>query len=127
MHFNSGNFYMPKKKWISSPDSFCLRAKDNFQEYYMNGFYKSVGEGIFIVEINGERNYLGVIGKLSIQDYREGRILKHENILPARQQSSMDRVIQRKAMIKPTLLTYNPQPHIDQLILDYMKNHKPIL
>ena len=127
MHFNAGQFYIPKKKWISSPDSYCLRVKDNFQEYFTSGFYESIGEGMVILEIMGERNYLGLIGKLSLQDYRQGKILAHEKTLPASHQSAMDRVIQRKAMIKPTLLTYDPHPEIGMLLTEYISKHKPVL
>ena len=127
MQVTTGKFYLPKRKWISSPDSFCDQVKYNFPEYLKNGFYKSVGEGMFIIHIRGQRSYRGIIAHIPIEDYRTGQILKHEDILPARHQAAMDRVIQRQALIKPTLLTYQPVVEIDRILTAHMEQNSPVL
>jgi len=64
----------------------------------------------------GPHTQLGLVGVASAQDYRAGRVKRHEFTLPAKEDDRM-RLIQRlKAHLGPVFLTYHAQPDIDALL-----------
>ncbi len=119
----------PRLEFISSSDSFFGTVKKDYSEFKSSGFFhKAAQEGIYIYEIKGEaRSYFGVISTSDIQDYKDGKILKHENTLPSSEQTQLQLFFKRKATVKPVLLTYPGVPLIDKWISNYSKNNKPFL
>ena len=128
MKISSFRPLIPNKKWISSPDSFSEKAKVSLMEYIQNGFYLELEPGFIIIEIK-HRNYryLGLVGMLSLDDYRNGKLLPHENVMAAQQQVNMDLLLHRKTMIKPCIIAYKPQKAMTQIMLECIANHKPQL
>lgn len=119
----------PRQEFISSSDSFFGTVKKDYTEFKSSGFFhKAAQEGIYIYEIKGEaRSYFGVISTSDIQDYKDGKILKHENTLPSSEQTQLQLFFKRKASVKPVLLTYPGVNSIDKWIQNFSKNNKPFL
>ncbi|MEL6924857.1 MAG: DUF1015 family protein [Bacteroidota bacterium] len=119
----------PDLDFIASPDSFFGTVKENYVEYKENDFFKKTDrEAIYIYQIKSKwRNYLGLVACADIEDYLEGHILKHENTLAPKEQQQMQLLLNRKAMVKPILLTYPDVAYINELLQGYIEKHPPFL
>ena len=119
----------PRLEFIASSDSFFGTVKEDYPEFKNSGFFhKAAQEGIYLYEIQSEnRSYFGVVATSDIQDYKSGKILKHENTLPTSEQKQLQLFFKRRATVKPVLLTYPNVNSIDKWITIYCKNNKPFL
>lgn len=98
----------PKLDLISSIDSFFGTVKQDFKEYYASGFFRQhLQEALYVYQIKTDRRtYLGIIGCIDIKEYTKGNIRKHEQTLAYKMQKQVALALQRKASVKPVLLTY---------------------
>ena len=119
----------PRLEFIASSDSFFGTVKKEYPEFKESGFFhKAAQEGIYIYQIQKEgRTYLGVVCTSDIEDYNEGKIIKHENTLPTLEQTQLQLFFKRRAAVKPVLLTYPRVSKIDSWLKNQIKNRKPIL
>lgn len=119
----------PRLEFIASSDSFFGTVKREYPEFKQSGFFhKSAQEGIYIYQIEGkERSYLGIIATSDINDYLDGKILKHENTLPASEQTQLQLFLKRKAAVKPVLLAYPKVNVIDKWLKKFIKNKPAFL
>ncbi len=119
----------PELELITSVDSFFKSVKHQFEKYRKTGFFKRAAqEAFYIHEITKfGRVYRGVIATSDIQDFLTNKILVHENTLAAKQQTMMELLLDRKAMIKPILVGYDNHTKIDQYLDQYVKNNKPVV
>lgn len=119
----------PRLDFIASSDSFFGTVKRDYPEFKQSGFFhKSAQEGIYIYEIEGnKRSYLGIIATSDISDYLDGKILKHENTLPASEQTQLQLFLKRNAAVKPVLLAYQKVEAIDTRLRKLIKNKRPFL
>ncbi len=119
---------IPNQKWVSPPHLFSNKARSHFLEFLANGYYDKVEEGLIVIEIShSDYRYIGLIGAVDLQDYVEGKLMRHENILFAQLKNSTELLVQRKAMIKPAVLTYAPNQKLDHLLNGYVQNKNSIL
>lgn len=109
---------------IASADSFFKTVKYDYRQYEKSGFFqKSPDEALYVYEIQSKDSaHRGIIATVDIKDYIEGNILKHENTLSTKEQSMMNLLLDRKAMIKPVLLAYPKQKSINSIISETIKN-----
>ncbi len=117
----------PNLDLIASSDTFFASIKYQYPECYMNGFYnKSEEPGLYIYEIEDkEYTYLGILGCLDINEYRQDNILIHENTLAQKEQKFIDLLLDRKAMIKPILLSHTYSEELEQALV-YHKRDKEV-
>lgn len=113
---------------IASPDSFFETVKQEYQDYQKSGFFNRTSqESIYIYEVKTPlRSHTGLLTCVDIRDFAEGRILKHENTISEKEQKMMNMLLQRKALIKPVLLTYPPVPDLKAFIANFKGSHKPL-
>lgn len=118
----------PNFDFIASPDSFCANAKDSFREFQKSGFFEKLpGTAMFVYEIlSGGRRHLGLIAQNDVQDFFDGRIIKHENTLREKEQQQMQMFLRWHAVLKPVLLTFSPVPEINRWLDTYAANHEPL-
>lgn len=114
------------RSMLASPDSFFDAIKSEYLAFRQNGFFDDIEEeAIYLYQIKrGNHKHLGLVACVGIHDYIEGRILKHEHTLVEKEQKMMNLIFQRKAMIKPVLLTFPPYKPMKDWMLDYKKNNK---
>lgn len=112
---------------VASPDSFFKSVKMEYSSLKESGFFETADkEAFYLYQIKrGKHKHLGLIACVDIRDYAEGRILKHENTLVEKEQVMMNLIFQRKAMIKPVLLTYPTFAPMKKWMHQYKDEHKP--
>lgn len=79
---------------------------------------------IYALTMDG-RTQTGLVGCASIDDYRNGVILKHENTLAAKEQDRIRHVDACSAQTGPIFLTYRPIERLRQLITE-VKADRPL-
>lgn len=127
MNFFAFEPLIPKQKWIASPQLFSKKARANFPQFLANGYYKKIDEGLIVIAISqSENQYIGLIGLLDLQDYKQGKLMQHENVLASQQQISTELLIERKAMIKPAVVTYTPNQKIDNILKKCVQTEDPL-
>ena len=119
----------PDMSLVSSADSFFSTVKSQYPEYSQSGFFKkSAQDGIYICSIRSEiGSHLGLIVANHIKDFIEGKVLKHENTIAAKEQQMMHLVLQNRAMVKPILLAYTGVSEIDELLASITETESPFL
>ncbi|MFY8189598.1 MAG: DUF1015 domain-containing protein, partial [Bacteroidia bacterium] len=75
--------------------------------------------------IKGHQAYAGIIAMASVDDYKENRILKHENTLTDKQNEIAEHIKFYNNLGNPVLLTYPDDESIDLLINQYIIKHVP--
>lgn len=129
MHILPFKALFPNMEYIPSPDYFFATVREEFPQYYDNGFFWSADRDAFYVyEIQTpRRNYLGLAACVDLRDYREGAIKKHEHTIAENEQKQMQLVLRRKAGVKPVLLTYPEVPDIQQWLRQHASEQEPVL
>ena len=110
----------PKTDKIGRPDAFFAASKHEFSDFRRRGFFQQDSEeSIFIYDIiTPLRSYSGVVSCLDIQDYIDGKVMPHEDTIATKEQYMTTLVLERKALIKPVLLTYKRNKVIEQVVQD---------
>lgn len=100
-------------------------AKKDFSS--VKDLYRRPDEAGLVVHniVYSGRNYTGVVGLTHIQDYISGRIIKHELTLAEKEQWQMDALEERKALIKPILLTCPGDTGLDDFLSEYIDRRTP--
>ncbi len=119
----------PRKKLITSPDSFFGKVKEEYPVFRESGFFKQRKRaGLYIYRIDETlRSYTGLLVLASMDDYLEGRIKIHEHTLAAKEQRQIQLLMHRKAVVKPVLLTYRGIDAIDKLIKKQLAEKDPFM
>ncbi len=123
------NALYPQVDLITDSDAFFKLAKERYQEYVSSGFYvEDNKESYFIYRIkDGDYANIGIIGSADINDIKDNKILAHEKTLASKEQHMMHLLLQRQAMIKPTLVAYDDDTKINAFIAEYIANNIPFL
>lgn len=119
----------PKVELITSPDSFFSNIKYQYREYRKSGFYQdSEDAGLYVYQIiNAYGKHTGLICNTDVSDLKKGFVLKHEKTLASKEQQMMHLILQRKALVKPVLLGYNPIDKIQAYLKSITKKSKPFV
>src|SRR5262245_51094632 len=119
----------PNLDLIASPDSFFASVREDYQEFYKNGFFHHSNETAFyVLEIRtGDKVHSGLVACLNIEDYTKGKIVQHEQTLATSEQAMLRLLLQRGAMVKPVLLCHPVMKDIAKEINKLKKKHKPFL
>lgn len=82
-------------------------------------------DAIYIYRIlKNDRSYLGFVALCNVEDYDNGNMIRHELTIHHKQENQKLLLDQRKALIKPILLTYSPDNEIEEILSKYCKKHK---
>ncbi len=129
MHILPFNALLPHMDLIPSPGYFFATVREEFAEYYGNGFFdKHQHTGFYLYKITGPlRDFLGLIACVDVQDYLDGAIKKHEQTIAEQEQKQMQLAMKRKAGVKPVLLTYPEVPDITAWMHQHIRQHASLL
>ncbi len=113
----------PNADLIPSPESFFGSVRNDYTDYYQNGFFHHADEiAYYILEITTDKkSHTGVIACLKIEDYTEGKIVRHEQTIATSEQAMLKLLLHRGAMVKPVLLCH---PEIKELTKELKKQKK---
>lgn len=116
----------PKVDLITSPRSFFSNIKFQYREYRKSGFYTNVGDsGVYIYQITTQYGkHTGLVCCTDVNDLKKGKIVKHEKTLASKEQQMMHLLLQRKALVKPVLLGFNPVDKIETVLKQVTKKQK---
>ena len=99
---------LPIPELISSLSTFTISVKKHYVDYVRKGFYQEIMEPcMYVYQYQHESgSHTGLLCNTSLQDSIDEKIIKHENTLASKEQDMMYMITERKAMIKPILMTY---------------------
>ncbi len=118
----------------SSPDldkikdiSFFVEdVREDYNQYKINVFKQDDTASIYVYVIETPlRKHHGIISTVSIKDYIEGRIKKHENTIENKEKQQAKLLVERKAIVKPVLLTYPAEDALTAAIVALTANIAP--
>lgn len=117
---------LPRLDRISDLSEFVDRAKSEFSAYHARQLFTPGGApALFIYHVeDGDVDATGLIATTSVQDYLNGKVLQHEEIIIQKQQVQIDLLQQRQAAVKPVLLLHRHQEEIRQYLHNY-KQRQP--
>ncbi|WP_417612690.1 DUF1015 domain-containing protein [Owenweeksia hongkongensis] len=84
-------------------------TQDSTENYYL---YRQVKEG---------NEYIGLIAAVSVEDYFEGKIKKHENTLTNREKMFTDYLESTGFNAEPVLLTYRDDFRLNKIFAEYIE------
>src|SRR5688572_11581159 len=118
----------PNVDLIASTDSLFSTVRDDYVQYYENGFFNTAEDPAFyILEIKTDRKtHSGLIAALDVTDYSKGKIVRHEQTIASSEQEMLKVLLQRGAMVKPVLLCH---PEIAEIAneIEQLKHNEPFL
>lgn len=94
-------------------EDFCQKEifiRDEKESFYL---YRQIKDG---------NEYMGIIAAVSVKDYLENRIKKHEHTLEKREKMFTDYLENTGFNAEPVLLTYRDDNTLNQLMARYLKN-----
>ena len=108
----------PKTKVRQFQSYFFSTVKQKFNQQVQAGYFGQFKTpGLYAYQIKSRHKvHSGIVCGLNIEDFIEGKVIKHEKILDAKAQESIDRILGREAMLKPVLLTYPPVKSIREML-----------
>ena len=119
---------LPDKSIIASPSSFAQDVKMHFRNYIETGYiHTRKKEEFFVYQIKSKSNtYRGLLAALDINELKKGNVLPHEKTLHHKEQRSMQLILDREAIVKPLLLTYDPKKAIQKILKRIAENKRPL-
>ncbi len=96
-------------------------VKDCFQKFSRQGVYfQDDTENFYLYrQVKEGREFIGIIGGVSVQDYWDGRIKKHEKTLTRRETMFTDYLETTGFNAEPVLLTHSPNSVLQKLFEKY--------
>lgn len=119
---------LPDKSVIASPASFHSDVKRHYRNYIETGHFNPRKKlNYFAYQIKSKSyRFHGFLATFDIDEIISGNVLAHENTLHHKEQTSMQLMLEREAIIKPLLLTYKPQDKVSGLITRAIKARRPV-
>lgn len=119
----------PNADLIASPDSFFGSVRNDYSEFYKNGFFHhSEVTAYYILEITTEiKTHLGIVACLDLAEYTKGKIVRHEQTIASSEQAMLKILLQRGAMVKPVLLCHPEIKELTKEIKKQKKKRKPFV
>ncbi len=96
-------------------------VKGTYLDWCAEGIFKKDQDAAYYLysQVKDGNEYIGVIAAVSVQDYLEGRIKKHENTLSAREEMFTDYLEHTGFNAEPVLLVYQDSFKLNQLFARY--------
>lgn len=120
---------LPDLDRIPDQDRFFDTVKEDYMKYSRLGYFQPPGKAAFYVfRIRGpERQSTGLICTTHVEDYIQGRILKHEKTIHQKQEVQIKLLQEREAAVKPVLLVHRKETAIKQWLENFARDHHPVL
>lgn len=120
LHIINPDFGDSKKK-IRSADGKYIRVREKYEEFVQEGFFFQEKQDTFYIyrQIKGENSYTGLIGGISVEDYKNGHVKIHEHTITKREEMFKNYLRDTRINAEPVLLSYPNHPEITELISKY--------
>lgn len=110
------------RKMTSSKGKFDL-VKEGYFDWCEEGIFKKDTDAAYYLysQVKDGNEYIGVIAAVSVKDYVEGRVKKHEKTLSAREEMFTDYLEHTGFNAEPVLLIYQDSFKLNQLFARYIE------
>jgi uncharacterized protein (DUF1015 family) len=109
-------------------DRVYQKGAENLKRFITNDILRQENEdAIYVYRLIMEgRSQTGVFTCVSVEDYDNEVILKHELTRPVKEDDRTRHILSQSAHAEPVMMTYKDDQSIDELVDDVMDNHEPI-
>ena len=127
LHVDKAEIDLPAGTDLYS-ETVYLKAKENLIKLSADGICKQDGEARFYIyrQIMNGRAQTGLVGCVSIDDYINNIIKKHELTRADKEADRINHVDYCDANTGPIFLTYRPQSEISAIVNDWKSAHEPV-
>jgi uncharacterized protein (DUF1015 family) len=110
------------REMTSSKEKFDL-VKQGYLNWCEEGIFKKDADAAYYLysQVKDGNEYIGIIAAVSVDDYVEGRVKKHENTLSAREEMFTDYLENTGFNAEPVLLVYQDSFKLNQLFARYVE------
>ena len=125
LHVDKAEIDLPKETDLYSEEVY-LKARENLDNLVKNGICFEESEPVFYIyrQAVESRVQTGLVGCVSIDDYINNVIKKHEMTKPDKEQDRINHVTYCDANTGPIYLTYRPDESISETIKEWQATHK---
>ncbi len=119
---------LSRPEQIDDYSGFLGRVKENFTDYLDKGYFSEAQPPAmyaYQVVVGGQAR-TGLLAAVSIQDYLEERVKRHEHTLVAKEVKQAELLIQRGAVVKPVLLAHRHHQALADLLSTHTNQFPPI-
>jgi uncharacterized protein (DUF1015 family) len=109
-------------------DQVYKKGAENLHQFLEDSILKQdPHDALFIYQLewNG-RTQTGVFGCVSVANYDEDIILKHELTRPAKEDDRTRHILEQQAHAEPVMLTCKDQSEVNNIIAAFYKNNQPL-
>ncbi|MEE1010901.1 MAG: DUF1015 family protein [Acutalibacteraceae bacterium] len=126
LHVDKAEIDLPEGTYLYSEQVY-LKAKENLDKLVDDGICKQDENAKFYIyrQIMNGRSQTGLVGCVSIDDYINGIIKKHELTRADKEADRINHVDYCDANTGPIFLTYRPQSEISAIVSDWSNSHTP--
>ncbi len=127
LHITRSEIDLPPGTDIHSSEVYNKSAA-NFRKWRKKGWLIQDKKPFFYIyaqTMNGRTQY-GLVGCASVDDYLDGKILKHELTRPDKEQDRMIHVRTNNANIEPVFFTYPAVSEIDDIVNAVVARQEPV-
>ncbi|MFO7791093.1 MAG: DUF1015 domain-containing protein [Bacteroidota bacterium] len=103
------------------------KAVENFEKFQNKGWLKQDDQPkyyIYAQTMDGKTQY-GIVGCAACDDYKNGRIKKHELTRPEKEEDRMVLTRYTRANVEPVFFSYKAVPEIDAIVERITNNEEP--
>lgn len=127
LHVDKAEIDLPEGTDLYSEQVY-LKAKANLEKLEADGICKQDEENRFYIyrQVMNGRAQTGLVGCVSIDDYINNVIKKHELTRADKEADRINHVDYCDANTGPIFLTYRPQAKIASLLNEWKANHEPV-
>ncbi|MDR9419140.1 DUF1015 domain-containing protein [Gracilimonas sp.] len=104
------------------------KGRENLSELLSSEFFtQEESESLYIYCLEmGERSQTGIFGCISVEDYENEVILKHELTRPKKEDDRTKHIVTQKAHAEPVMMTFKDTEETTTFMNEYMSSNKPI-
>jgi uncharacterized protein (DUF1015 family) len=108
-------------------DSVYQKGAENLQLFKRSSLLKQEElPSLYIYQLQwNDHSQTGIFGCVSVDEYREDIILKHELTRPAKEKDRTRHILAQQAHAEPVILTYKDHPKVNDLIAGEWQNRQP--
>ncbi len=127
LHVDKAEIDLPEGTDLYSEQVY-LKARENMDKLVSDGICKQDEEAKFYIyrQIMNGRSQTGLVGCVSIDDYINNIIKKHELTRADKEADRINHVDYCDANTGPIFLTYRPNSDIADILSDWKENHAPV-
>jgi uncharacterized protein (DUF1015 family) len=118
---------IPNLTKITADEAFFDSVREKYTQYCEEELFLNVEEeAIYLYEIQSRTGvHYGVVASLDLNDYKAGKVKKHEKTLVEKEKKQMELLLERGAMVKPVLLTHPNNSFLRGTIVNWA-SEKPV-